>query len=129
MSTLSTLSFELIGLVAQYLNFKDLICLSQCNKTLYGVQRIDQLWKGLCRMEFGIQYHDPNQSYKQLFYSCCMTVKGKGEYKRLPCNHVRDAAQERTITKLNQCQRCGVQGDENLFLCISDNCHQISKRL
>lgn len=121
---LSTLSFELITCIASYLTSKELSILSQCNRALYGLQWMDSLWKGFCRVEYGIQYNDPNQSYKDLFLSCCMTRKN---YKRLPCNHISDINYIMTIEKSNQCQKCSTIGHENLFICIAGNCHQTSK--
>lgn len=132
-ATLSTLSFEIITCIAEYLTSKELFKLSQCNKTLHQLQNVDTLWKRFCRIEFGIQYNHPNRTYRELFLSCCKTKKGRGYHKRLPCSHLnnRFVDNDMTIHKgeqkedmLNHCQRCPKEGSENLFICITPNCHQ-----
>lgn len=126
-TTLSTLSFEILTCIAEYLTPSDLITLSQCNKTLFPLQYLDLLWKKHCRIEFGVDYNDPNQSFRELYATCRKIQKGESTQKRLPCNHINTgmiSVSKPVIDALEHCERCPKEGLESLFLCVSPHCYQ-----
>lgn len=125
-TTLSTLSFELKTCIAHYLSWKELYHLSLCDTSFYRLQYVDSLWKTYCRVEFGIRYNHPNQTYKDLFLACYQSTSSFIR-KRLPCNHITDMVYPMVnVMETPQCQHCTTVGSENLFICIED--HQISKK-
>lgn len=121
----------LFYLISGHLNAQDFSNLTQCSRYFYQLQSIDIIWKRFCLQDFYLNYNHPNQTFRDLYFQC--TDKSK----RLPCCHLSsirplDAISPDIATNLknrDQCETCFVKGNENLFICVSNQCHKICKNI
>lgn len=131
-TTLSTLSFEILTCIAEQLTANEIIVLSQCSKAMYQLQYLDLIWRKHCRIEFGVDYNHPNQTFRELYVTCRKIQKGENTQKRLPCNHINSdmiSVSKSVLETLDQCERCSKEGLESLFLCVSPQCYQTSETI
>jgi hypothetical protein len=118
---LTEINFELLICISEYLNGDQLAIFSSSHHHFYALNKVDYLWRRLCRFEFGIKYNDPNQPYRQLYFQC----KSK-KFGRLPCVHYQEIDLQNIIRDkitATECQRCFVSGQEHMFVCLSSDCN------
>lgn len=122
----NSLHFDILICIAEQLDdARDLVQLSQCNRTLLPLCRIDSLWKKLCSARYGVTYNHPNQSYSTLYRQTVERTFG-----RPPCRHLSHISFSNVpsasyLSLKTACCQCTDRGPEKVFLCIT--CHKPCK--
>ncbi|RUS15852.1 hypothetical protein BC937DRAFT_91898 [Endogone sp. FLAS-F59071] len=125
---LSALPPEILLQIARNLDGRDVINLSLASRYLRNLDSDELLWRYLCFKDHGVNFRDPDHSWKHLYFSCHL-----GEICRHLCDidsRTTDERMERYRSVFNQEYiKCGdpecVVGMPNLWICLKEGCSSI----
>lgn len=125
---LSSLPPELLLQIARNLDGRDVVNLSLASRYLRNLDSEELLWRYLCFEKLGVNFKDPDNSWRHLYFSC-----RPDEICRHLCDidsRSTDERMERYRSVFNQEYiKCGdpecMVGMPNLWICLKEGCSSI----